>query len=85
MILGVSYDSPEINSMFREKFDFPYDLLSDEDHGATVAYGVADPDAERSPRKSVLISPDRKIAFAYDSVTPADHPSQVIEDLDRLK
>lgn len=81
----MSYDPPEDNRKFRDKFDFPYDLLSDRDHSATIAYGVAESDAARSPRKSVLIGPDGKIAVAYDSVTPADHPSQVLDDLDRLK
>jgi peroxiredoxin len=60
-------------------------LLSDRDHRATIAYGVAEADAERSPRKSVLIGPDRKIAVSYDAVKPADHPGQVLDDLDRLK
>lgn len=81
----MSYDPPEDNRKFRDKFDFPYDLLSDEDHSATIAYGVAEADAARSPRKSVLIGPDGKIAVAYDSVKPADHPGQVLDDLDALK
>ena len=49
-----------------------------------MAYGVAEPDAERSPRKSVLVGPDRRVAVAYDTVKPADHPDQVLADLDRL-
>ena len=30
----------------------------------------------------MLIGPDGKVAVAYDEVTPADHPGQVIADLD---
>jgi len=51
----------------------------------SIAYGVSETDSPRSPRKSVLIGPDGKIAVAYEAVTPADHPAQVIADLDGLK
>ena len=81
---GVSYDSTEANKSFKEKFDFPYDLLSDLDKAATVAYGVAAPEDERPSRKSVLIGPDKRIAASYDTVKPAEHPDQVLADLDKL-
>ncbi len=83
--MGISYDSPADNGAFRDKFSFPYDLLSDADGAVSIAYGVSEPDSPRSPRKSVLIGPDGKVAAAYDAVTPADHPAQVIADLDGLK
>ena len=83
--MGISYDSPANNGAFRDKFSFPYDLLSDADGAVSIAYGVSEPDSPRSPRKSVLIGPDGKVAAAYDAVTPADHPAQVIADLDGLK
>jgi peroxiredoxin len=47
----------------------------------TVAFGVAEPGAEKSPRKSVLIGPDGQIVQAYDTVVPAEHPDQVLADL----
>jgi len=33
----------------------------------------------------VLIGPDGRIAAAYEKVTPADHPAQVLADLGRLR
>lgn len=84
VVLGVSFDSPSDNRAFREKFDFPYDLLSDTGKSASVAYGAAATDAARPSRVSVLIGPDGRIAASYGSVTPADHPAQVLADLDRL-
>ena len=83
-VVGVSYDSPTDNGAFREKFSFPYDLLSDEEGVVSIAFGVSEPDSARSPRKSVLIGPDGKVATTYDNVTPADHPGQVIDDLDGM-
>ena len=84
MILGISYDAPANNKAFRDKFGFPYDLLSDEGGKASIAYGAAAVDAARSSRVSVLIGPDGNIAAAYAQVTPVEHPDQVLADLDRL-
>ncbi len=48
------------------------------------AYGVPLRDTGRTDRVSALIGPDGKVAVAYTTVTPADHPDEVIADLDRL-
>ena len=80
----MSYDSPTDNGAFRDKFSFPYDLLSDEEGVMSIAFGVSEPDSARSPRKSVLIGPDGKVAATNDKVTPADHAGQVIDDLDGM-
>ncbi len=84
MVLGISYDAPADNRAFRAKFGFPYDLLSDEDGTASLAYGAAAPDAARASRVSVLIGPDGRVAAAYPEVIPAEHPDQVLAELDRL-
>lgn len=80
----MSFDTPEANRAFQQKFGFPYDLCSDTDKSVTVAYGVSDADAPRPKRMSVLIDPDGKVAAAYETVTPADHPDEVLADLNRL-
>ena len=36
VVLGVSFDSAADNKAFKDKFDFPYDLLSDGDKGASI-------------------------------------------------
>ncbi|MGY8959950.1 MAG: redoxin domain-containing protein [Alphaproteobacteria bacterium] len=86
VILGVSYDPVADNAAFRTKFDFPYDLLSDDERSASVAYGAAEnTDAAKTSRISVLVGPDGNVAVAYPKVTPKDHPDQVLADLDGLK
>ena len=50
----------------------------------SLAYGAAEPDQARPSRVSVLIGPDGRVAKAYGSVTPADHPDQVLADLASL-
>lgn len=84
MILGVSYDTPAANKAFKDKFDFPYDLLSDDGRSDSIAFGAADSDSARPSRVSVLIGPDGKIAKAYGTVKPADHPDEVLSDLKSL-
>ncbi len=48
------------------------------------AFGVSEADSPRSPRKSVLMGPDGKVVKAYDKVKPADHPAEVLADLDSI-
>ncbi len=81
MILGASFDTPEENRAFQEKFNFPYDLLSDPDQVAGAAYGVIQEDKPYPARFSFLIDPDGNIAKVYDTVVPAEHPDQVLADL----
>ncbi len=82
MILGVSCDTPQENKAFREKFDFPYDLLCDTDRAVSIAYGAADSPGTEHPRRiSYLIDPEGKVAKAYAEVKPAEHPEQVLRDL----
>lgn len=81
MILGVSFDSPAANAAFKEKFGFPYDLLSDQDGVMSRAYGAAEEGARTASRVSVLVGPDGKVAKVYATVKPADHPDQVLADL----
>lgn len=81
MILGASFDTSEENRAFQEKFNFPYDLLSDPDQIAGAAYGVIQAEKPYPARHSFLIDPDGNIAKVYDAVVPAEHPDEVLRDL----
>lgn len=48
-------------------------------------YGAATDESPRASRVSILIAPDGKVAKSYPKVSPADHPSEVLADLDALK
>ena len=77
-------DSPDDNKAFKEKFNFPYDLLSDMGKSMSTAYGAAKMDSARPNRVSVLIAPDGKVAAVYPKVTPADHPNEVLSALEKM-
>ncbi len=77
----MSFDSNADNKAFKDKLNFPYDLLTDGDRVASTAYGVVTSDTGNASRVSVLVAPDGTVAKAYETVTPAEHPDQVLADL----
>jgi len=85
----VSFDTPEENKAFKEKFEFPFPLLSDVDHTVGNLYGAARPPdhqfAAYAQRISYLIDPDGIIRRTYEVSDPAGHASVVLGDLEELK
>jgi thioredoxin-dependent peroxiredoxin len=47
VVLGASFDHTEANGAFRQKFDFPFRLLSDWDEQVGVTYEVRGPGTEK--------------------------------------
>ena len=56
-ILGVSADSPKRQSNFRNKYEFTYDLLADEEKEVINAYGVWGPKKFMEKNMKVFIEP----------------------------
>ena len=80
-IFGISFDSTIDNRAFRDKFDFPFDLLSDEDGSVSRLYGAAEAEADKAGRITVLIGPDGRVVKTYSPVKPSEHPDEVLQDL----
>ncbi len=73
------------NKSFAEKFSFPYDLLSDPAREMGLDYHACQsPDDGYAKRISYLIDRNGMVARAYETVDPATHPAQVLEDLAKL-
>lgn len=82
VVLGASFDTPEDNRAFREKFDFPYRLLCDTDRKLGLAYGAAKSAEDGGPRRmSYVIDEEGKILLAYPKVKAATHLDEVLKDL----
>jgi thioredoxin-dependent peroxiredoxin len=48
-----------------------------------MAYGACDsPDAKTAKRVTYVIGPDGKILKAYPKVSPAEHPAQVLQEIE---
>jgi len=88
VVLGASFDATDANKAFREKYDFPYRLLSDVDEQVGVAYEVRDPGTEKvqfAKRIAYLIDPVGTIARAYEVSDVLDFAGEVLADLAELK
>jgi thioredoxin-dependent peroxiredoxin len=87
-VLGVSFDTPEDNKAFREKFDFPFRLLSDVDEQVGVAYETRDPGTEKvhfAKRIAYLVDPEGVIRKAYDVKDVNAFAAGVLADLAQLR
>lgn len=87
VVLGVSPDSVKSHDTFKQKFDLPFTLISDEDHKIAEAYGVWQ---EKSMygrkymgivRSTFVIDEDGKIAAIYDKVKVKGHVAEVLEQV----
>ena len=87
-ILGISFDAAEANRAFREKYDFPFRLLSDYDEQVGVKYETRDPGTDKvsfAKRYSYLIDPDGIIRKSYEVTDIPVHPAEVLADLHELQ
>jgi thioredoxin-dependent peroxiredoxin len=88
VVLGASFDDTEANKAFREKYDFPFRLLSDWDERVGVAYEVRDPGNEKvkfAKRIAYLIDPQGVIRKSYEVGDVQAFAGQVLADLHELQ
>jgi peroxiredoxin Q/BCP len=88
-LLGVSFDPPEANRAFAEKFQLPFKLLSDRDRSVGARYEVrrgSDEKYASTPRRvTYLIDPEGVVRRSYRVKDIESHPGEVLEDLRRLR
>jgi len=84
-LLGVSADSQKKQANFRNKFDFPFPLLADEDRVVIETFGVWGPkkfmgrEFDGIHRKTFLIDEDGVVQRVIDKVKTKDHAAQILE------
>jgi thioredoxin-dependent peroxiredoxin len=89
-ILGVSPDSVKSHVKFKEKYQLPFPLLSDEGHKICDAYGVWGPkklmgrEYEGVLRTTFLIDKQGSIAHVFENVRPSEHSVEVLKELSSL-
>lgn len=82
MIYGVSFDTPEENKAFAEKFSFNFPLLCDTDHQMGLAYGATtEGGGDYAARIGVVIDPQGKIKEWLPKVNAATYPTEVLARL----
>lgn len=84
-LLGVSADSERKQKNFKEKFDFPFPLLADENKEVINAFGVWGPkkfmgrEYDGIHRKTFVVDENGKIARVIDKVKTKDHAAQLLD------
>ena len=87
VVLGVSPDNVKSHQKFKDKFDLPFPLISDEAKDVAQAFGVWREKKMYGKtrmgivRSTFIIGPDGLISKAYDSVKVAGHVEDVIASL----
>ena len=83
-ILGVSADSAKAQLKFKEKFDFPFPLLADEDRSVIEAFGVWGPkkfmgkEYDGIHRTTFIIDEKGIISEVISDVKTKDHANQIL-------
>jgi peroxiredoxin Q/BCP len=86
-VWGISPDGAASHRRFREKFDLPFTLLSDEDHSVAESYGawqlksMYGKEYMGIQRSTFLVDPDGRIARTWPRVTADGHAAEVLAAL----
>ena len=73
---------PEDNKVFKEKFSFPFDILSDLGLKETKKLNICDKEASHAPRVSVILDEECKVIKYFDTVDPQSHASDMLSIVD---
>lgn len=83
-LLGVSADSAKAQANFKNKYDFPFPLIADEDKSVIQAFGVWGPKKfmgkayDGIHRTTFVIDEAGMISEVIDQVKTKDHASQIL-------
>ena len=84
-LLGVSADSAKRQANFKNKYEFPFPLLADEDKTVINAFGVWGPkkfmgrEYDGIHRKTFIINEKGIVERVIDKVKTKDHAAQIFE------
>lgn len=84
-VLGISDDPVEDLADFAQKYDLPFDLLSDEDGSVSSAYdsygekNVFGNEVEGVFRNTYVVGPDGDVVAAFEGVDPEEHADEVLD------
>ncbi|EAR00270.1 thioredoxin-dependent thiol peroxidase [Maribacter sp. HTCC2170] len=84
-LLGVSADSEKRQTNFRNKYNFPFPLLADEDHTVLNIFGVwgrkkfMGREYDGIHRKSFVMNEEGIVIKVIDKVKTKDHAAQLLD------
>tara|TARA_R110002012_G_scaffold14257_3_gene59459 strand:- start:10228 stop:10674 length:447 start_codon:yes stop_codon:yes gene_type:complete len=83
-LLGVSADSEKKQSNFKNKYEFPFPLLADEDHTVINTFGVWGPkkfmgkEYDGIHRTTFVVDGDGVVENVIEKVKTKDHAAQIL-------
>lgn len=84
-LLGVSADTEKRQKNFKEKYDFPFPLLADEEKEVINAFGVwglkkfMGKEYDGIHRKTFLVNEEGVVERVIDKVKTKEHAAQILE------
>lgn len=84
VVIGVSLDSPAQLKEFKEKYRFPFMLLSDQDKSIAEAYDTLGLLGAYTKRHSFLIDPEGQLAKIMRKVDTKNHGEEVYHLLESI-
>ena len=90
-VWGISPDGAASHRRFREKFELPFTLLSDEDHAVAERYGawILKQNYGREymgvQRSTFLVDPDGRLARTWPRVKADGHAAEILAALAELR
>ena len=81
-MIGVSFDTPEDNAKFADKFKFPFPLLSDSTRKIGMAYGACESAKDEYARRiAYVIDEQGKVAQAHPKVDAKTYPQEQLKSI----
>ena len=79
IVFGISYDKQKSLRDFKDKYNLPFDFLSDSTKVAALSYGA---NGLITPKRmTFVIGPDLKIEKIYNKINVNTHAEKIITDL----
>jgi peroxiredoxin Q/BCP len=79
VVLGISFDTPQENKAFAEKFGYTFPLLCDVDRKVGLAYGACKSAKDRyAVRLTFVIGADGKIEQVIETKDPAGQAAALL-------
>ena len=80
-VIGISYDKTKTLRDFKDKYNLPFDFLSDSTKSVALSYGANGIFAPK--RMTFVIGSDLKIEKIYNKINVNTHAEKILTDLTR--
>ncbi len=82
-LIGVSVDAEESHKKFKEKYNLPFNLVSDSNRELIKRFGVEN--MGKAKRTTFIIDPERKVRKVWGRVKVDNHAEEVINAIMEVK